>query len=145
LCEFGAVLASKTVTQNEKEKVEINMTTIKASFDTTTLEGQMKVFNAQNGASISMKDVPENTRIVATGVMQYAETVESYGNGSQEAVVTVVFAEDGTSYAGVSDTVAKAGDKLIDFIMNTGIQTFNVKIVKQKSKAGREFLNLQLV
>lgn len=121
------------------------MTTIKASFDTTTLEGQMKVFNAQNGASISMKDVPENTRIVATGVMQYAETVESYGNGSQEAVVTVVFAEDGTSYAGVSDTVAKAGDKLIDFIMNTGIQTFNVKIVKQKSKAGREFLNLQLV
>lgn len=118
---------------------------IKASFDVTTLEGQMKVFNAQNGASISMKNVEKDFVINATGVMQYTETIESYGNGAQEAVVTVVFAEDGNSYAGVSDTVAKAGEKLIAFLGATGLESFKVKVVKSKSKADREFLNLQLV
>jgi hypothetical protein len=121
------------------------MTQIKASFDITTIDGQMKVFNAQNGASISMKDVPAGTVIPATGVMQYSDTIESYGNGAQESVITVIFAEDGTSYAGVSDTVAKAGEKLIGFIGATKLESFNVKIVSQKSKAGRDFLNLQLV
>lgn len=118
--------------------------TIKASFDLTTVEGQMKAFNAQNGASVSLKTLDNGTVIPAVGVMQYEEKIESYGK-EQEAVVTVIFAEDGTSYAGVSDTVAKAGEKLIAFLGTTGLPQFNVKVVKQKSGKGNEFLNIQLV
>jgi hypothetical protein len=139
------VLGIKNHDTTKTEKVEINMTQIKASFDITTIDGQMKVFNAQNGASVSMKDIAPGTIIAATGVMQYSDIVESYGNGAQESVITVIFAEDGTSYAGVSDTVAKAGEKLIGFLGATKLESFNVKIVSQKSKAGRDFLNLQLV
>lgn len=117
---------------------------IRASFDLTTVEGQMKAFNAQNGASISLKTLENGTVITAVGVMQYEEVIDSYGN-DQAAVITVIFAEDGTSYAGVSDTVAKAGEKLISFLDATGLQQFNVKVVKQKSAKQNEFLNIQLV
>ena len=117
---------------------------IKASFDLTTVEGQMKAFNAQNGSSISLKALENGTVIEAVGVMQYEEKIDSYGN-DQDAVVTVIFAKDGASYAGVSDTVAKAGSKLIDFLGATGLTQFNVKVVKQKSGKGNEFLNIQLV
>ena len=120
------------------------MAEIKASFDLTTVEGQMKAFNAQNGASISLKTLDNGTVIPAVGVMQYEEQIDSYGS-AQEATVTVIFAEDGTSYAGVSDTVAKAGEKLITFLDKTGLESFNVKVVKQKSGKGNEFLNIQLV
>lgn len=120
------------------------MTNVKASFDTTTLEGQMKVFNAQNGASMSLKNLDSGMVIPAVGVLQYEEVIESYGK-EQNAVVTVIFAEDGTSYAGVSDTVAKAGEKLIAFLQATQVASFNVKIIKAKSGKGNEFLNLQLV
>lgn len=118
--------------------------TVKASFDITTVAGQMKVFNAQNGASVSLKTLDNGTVIPAVGVMQYEETIDSYGS-NQNAIVTVIFAEDGTSYAGVSDTVAKAGDKLIAFLGATGLEQFNVKVLKQKSGKGNEFLNIQLV
>jgi hypothetical protein len=120
------------------------MSNVKASFDITTVEGQMKVFNAQNGASVSLKNLDNGIVIPAVGVMQYDELIESYGK-EQNATVTVIFAEDGTSYAGVSDTVAKAGDKLIGFLMATGLERFNVKVLKQKSGKGNEFLNIQLV
>lgn len=120
------------------------MSNVKASFDITTVEGQMKVFNAQNGASVSLKNLDNGIVIPAVGVMQYDELIESYGK-EQNATVTVIFAEDGTSYAGVSDTVAKAGDKLIAFLMATGLERFNVKVLKQKSGKGNEFLNIQLV
>lgn len=120
------------------------MSNVKASFDITTLEGQMKVFNAQNGASVSLKNLENGTVIPAVGVMQYDEKIESYGK-EQEATVTVIFCEDGTSYAGVSDTVAKAGEKLIGFIGATNVTKFNVKVLKQKSGKGNEFLNIQLV
>src|SRR6185312_7849549 len=105
-------LSYKTI---KLEKVENKMTnTMKASFDLTTVDGQMKAFNAQNGASVSLKNLDNGTVIPAVGVMQYEELIDSYGN-EQNATVTVIFAEDGTSYAGVSDTVAKAGDRLIAF------------------------------
>jgi hypothetical protein len=120
------------------------MSNVKASFDITTVEGQMKVFNAQNGASVSLKNLDNGIVIPAVGVMQYDELIESYGK-EQNATVTVIFAEDGTSYAGVSDTVAKAGDKLIGFLNATGLTQFNVKVLKQKSGKGNEFLNIQLV
>ena len=118
--------------------------TVKASFDTTTLEGKMKVFNAQNGASISLKTLENGTVIEAVGAMQYSELVDTYGN-EQEAIITTIFGADGTSYAGVSDTVAKAGEKLIEFVEATGVEEFKVMVVKQQSAKGNEFLNLQLV
>lgn len=120
------------------------MTEVQASFDTNTLEGQMKVFNAQNGASVSLKTLQDGTVIDAVGVMQYQETVDTYGK-PQEVTITTIFGNDGISYAGVSDTVAKAGEKLISFLAATGLTDFKVKIVKAKSKADNEFLNLQLV
>lgn len=116
---------------------------IKASFDVTTVEGKMKVFNAQNGASVSLKTLEAGTKIDVVGVLQYQETVDTYGN-EQQATVTTLFAEDGTAYAGVSDTVAKAGAKLIDFLADTGLVSVPIKVVKGKSNGGREFLNLQI-
>jgi hypothetical protein len=118
--------------------------TVKASFDITTVDGQMKVFNAQNGASVSLKNLEGGTVIEAVGVLQYEETIDSYGT-NQESTVTVIFGADGESYAGVSDTVGKAGSKLIDFLQATKLESFKVKIVKAKSSRGQEFLNLQLV
>lgn len=116
----------------------------KASFDLTTLEGKMKAFNAQNGASISLKNLPDGTIIEADGILQYEETTNAFGN-DQTVVVTTIFGTDGNSYGGVSDSVAKAGEKLIDFVEATGVTKFNVKVVKAKSNSNREFLNLQLV
>jgi len=120
------------------------MTQTRASFDVTTLEGQMKVFNAQNGASTSLKNLEDGTVIEAVAAMQYSEQIESYGK-EQDATVTVIFGADGETYAGVSDTVAQAGSKLLDFLEATGIDAFKVKIAKRNSAKGNEFLNLQLV
>lgn len=120
------------------------MAEVKASFDITTVEGQMKVFNAQNGASISLKTLEDGTVINANGVLQYEETIDTYGS-DQNGVITTIFGEDGTSYAGVSETVARAGEKLIQFLQATGLTEFKIKVVKQKSGKGNEFLNLQLV
>ena len=120
------------------------MSEINASFDVTTIEGKMKVFNAQNGASISLKTLADKTVIEAEGVLQYTEKLDTYGQ-EQDATVTVIFAKDGTSYAGVSETVGTAGAKLIDFVGATGLKTFKIMIVKALSSKGNEFLNLQLV
>ena len=131
------------MTQNKTELTGQEVE-VKASFDISTLEGQMQVFNAQNGSSVSMKDLPEGTIIQTTGVIQYAEQIDTYGS-EQSGIVTVLFAEDGTSYASVSAPVAKAAEKLIQFFTMTGVESVGVKIVKGKSNAGRDFLNLQLV
>lgn len=120
------------------------MAEVKATFDTTTLEGKAKIFNAKSGASHSMKDLADGTVIDAIGILQYQDTIESYGK-PQEVTVTTLFASDGEIYASVSDTIAKGADDLIDFVGETGVTDFKVKIVKAKSKAGNEFLNLQLV
>jgi hypothetical protein len=124
--------------------VENKMAILKASFDLTTVAGQMKAFNAQNGASVSLKNLEGGTVIDAVAVMQHEEVTDSYGK-EQEVIVTTIFAADGSSYAGVSDTVAKAGSSLIDFIGATGLESFKVQVVKAKSSKGNEFLNLQLV
>lgn len=120
------------------------MSAVKASFDVTTLEGQMKVFNAQNGAGKSLKDFDDNHVIECVGVMQYEDTIDSYGN-EQESTITVLFGADGNQYASVSDTVKDAGAKLIDFLSVTGLEEFKVMIRKQRSAKGNVFLNLQLV
>lgn len=121
-----------------------NISQVNASFDLTTLEGQTRLFNAKNGSGYAMKDLEDGTIIEAVGLVQYPETTDTYGH-DQEVTVTVLFASDGISYASVSESVAKAGSNLIDFLSQTGLEQFNVKLVKSTSKGGNEFLNLQLV
>lgn len=128
-------------------KGQENSKTIRASFDISTTEGKMKVFNAQNGASISLKKLKDGEVIDAVGIIQYEDSVDGYGKDGQkqDATITVIFGADGNSYAGVSNTVADAGDKLLDFLSDTGLESFKVKVIKSKSASDREFLNLQLV
>jgi hypothetical protein len=117
---------------------------VRASFDVSTVEGQMRIFNAKSGSSISMKTLGDKYVIDATGILQYETTTDSYG-AEQQATVTVIFDKDGTSYAAISDTVAKSGENLIDFMLDTGLPEVKVQVIKAKSSKGNEFLNLQLV
>lgn len=116
-----------------------------ASFDLNSLEGQMKLMNAQTGASISFKTLETGTVLEVTDILQYREMVDTYGPTDSESVITTLFASDGTSYAGVSDTISKAGQKMIEFKTKFNLDKLYVKVVKQKSGKGNEFLNLQLV
>lgn len=120
------------------------MENIKASFDTTTVEGQMRLFNAKNGSGKAMKEVSNDEVLDIVGIVQYPEMTDTYGK-EQEVTVTVLFSEDGQSFASVSESVAKAGSNLIDFIEQTEVEVVKVQIVKALSKGGNEFLNLQLV
>jgi hypothetical protein len=117
---------------------------MKATFDVTSKEGQFKVFNAQSGSSVSLKNMENGEIIEVVDVLQYGETINSYGS-NQEATVTVLFDAEGITYAGVSDTVAKSGEKLIDLMAGTGVESVKVSIIKQKSGRGQEFLNLRAV
>lgn len=119
------------------------MSVVRASFDVSTKEGKLKVFNAQNGASISLKNLGDGETININGVLQYNDTVDSYGK-PQEVTITVLFGTDGNTYAGVSDTVAKAGDKLIDLLDDLQLESIDVAVIKQTSKGGNEFLNLRV-
>lgn len=116
---------------------------IRATFDTTTLEGSIKVFNAQAGASISLKTLSDGEIIEADGVLQYEDMVDSYGTPKLQTI-TVIFGKDGKTYAGISDTVADAGAKLIEVINRLGLKEFKVGIIKLTSGKGNEFLNIRL-
>lgn len=117
---------------------------VKATFDVTTKEGKKRVFNAQEGASVSLKSLESGQVIEADGILIYDDTIESYGK-QQDVKITTLFGTDGNNYAGVSDTIARAAEKLMDYLEATGEQTFEFKIVKGTSSKGNEFLNLQLV
>lgn len=133
-------------TKNRKEELRMETyETTFASFDLETLEGQMKLMNAQTGASVSFKTLEDGTVLEVTDILQYKEMVDTYGQTEQESVITTLFAKDGTSYAGVSDTISKAGQKMIEFKTKFNQPVLYVKIVKQRSGKGNEFLNLQLV
>lgn len=123
----------------------MTQTNVKASFDTESLEGKMKVFNAQNGASISLKSLDTDTVLDVVAVLQYEQEIDSYGTTGQIATVTTLFAENGDSYAGVSETIAQAGSGLIDFMKVANLDAYKLKIVKQNSSKGNEFLNMQLI
>lgn len=122
-----------------------NQTTeIKATFDATTPEGMMRVFNARNGASVSMKNLQDGHEIDAVAVLQYPETTTEYNQEGQTVTVTTIFAEDGTSYSSISDPVAKAASGLIDMFEALQVEKLKVKVVKGKSSRGQDFLNLQI-
>ena len=115
----------------------------KATFDIESREGKIRMFNAKNGSSISMKDLDNGTVLNAIGVLQYMDTVDTYGK-PQEVTITTIFTSDGNSYASVSDSVAKAGSNLIDLVNDLGLEEYTVRVIKETSKGGNEYLNLQL-
>ena len=119
-------------------------TNIIATFPIETADGKLKVFNAMNGAAVSLKTIPAGEIIEVNGVLQYTDVVDSYGK-DQEATITVLFTTDGQAYAGVSDTVAQAAKNLIPLLVDGGFESINIAVVKQTSRSGQEFLNLRAV
>lgn len=118
---------------------------VQASFNTETSEGKIKVFNAMNGASVSLKNVAAGEIIEVVDVLQYNDTVDSYGT-DQEATITVLFTADGQAYAGVSDTVAQSAKNLLPLLADGGgFDSIKIAIIKQKSGRGQEFINLRAV
>ncbi|MNW60001.1 hypothetical protein D3C74_379590 [compost metagenome] len=69
--------------------------------------------------------------------------VDSYGTPKLQTI-TVIFGKDGQTYAGISDTVADAGAKLIEVINRLGLNEFKVGVIKLTSGKGNEFLNIRL-
>lgn len=67
-----------------------------ATFDLETKEGQFRVFNAQNGAGQSMKNLASGTVITVTDVLQYADKTDEYGK-EQDVNITVLFTKDDES------------------------------------------------
>lgn len=116
---------------------------IKASFDTETKEGKIRFFNAKTGASESLKNLEDGHVLKVSDALIYEDEIDTYGN-KQTAKISVLFEEDGTAYASVSETVYKGTEELIKMI-ESGITPLNVRITKAISGKGNEFINLQLV
>lgn len=121
----------------------------KASFNTESKAGKMKAFNAMNGASVSMKTLDDGDVLTVRDVLQHEGTTDQYGNGEQEVTITTLYTVDANgeqeSYSSISDTIKDASANLIDLIVGLKLDTVDVKITKQKSQGGREFLNLQVI
>lgn len=122
---------------------ELEENGIVASFDMSNAQGKLKAINAKNGAGISLKDVPNGEKFTVVDVMQYRETIDTYGQ-QQEGVVTALFTPEGEVYSSISATVQKVGTDLIELLRDDTIEKVAVKVVKQKSKAGQEFINLSV-
>ena len=126
---------------NTKETLENNR--IVASFDLESIQGKLKALNAKNGAGASLKDIEDGFSFTVTDVMQYKETVDTYGK-EQEAVVSALFATDGLVYSSISETVSNVVSDLIEILKDESIDQVTVKVVKRNSKQGQEFINLSV-
>ena len=116
---------------------------IVASFDLETIQGKLKALNAKNGAGASLKDIEDGFSFTVTDVMQYKETVDTYGK-QQEAVVSALFATDGLVYSSISETVSNVVFDLVEILKDESIDQVTVKVVKRNSKQGQEFINLSV-
>ena len=116
---------------------------IVASFDLETIQGKLKALNAKNGAGASLKDIEDGFSFTVTDVMQYKETVDTYGK-QQEAVVSALFATDGLVYSSISETVSNVVSDLVEILSDESIDQVTVKVVKRNSKQGQEFINLSV-
>ena len=116
---------------------------IVASFDLETIQGKLKALNAKNGAGASLKDIEDGFSFTVTDVMQYKETVDTYGK-QQEAVVSALFATDGLVYSSISETVSNVVSDLVEILKDESIDQVTVKVVKRNSKQGQEFINLSV-
>lgn len=126
---------------NTKETLENHG--IVASFDLETIQGKLKALNAKNGAGASLKDIEDGFSFTVTDVMQYKETVDTYGK-QQEAVVSALFATDGLVYSSISETVSNVVFDLVEILKDESIDQVTVKVVKRNSKQGQEFINLSV-
>ncbi|CAA67652.1 SSB [Bacillus phage B103] len=117
---------------------------IKATFDVTTLEGRMKILNAKNAGGASLKTCVDGTIIEAVGIAQYQQESDTYGDMKEETV-TAIFTADGDVISAISKTVAEAATEIIDLVKEFNLDTFKVKVSKQKSSKGNEFFSLLLV
>lgn len=116
---------------------------IVASFDLESIQGKLKALNAKNGAGASLKDIEDGFSFTVTDVMQYKETVDTYGK-QQEAVVSALFATDGLVYSSISETVSNVVSDLVEILKDESIDQVTVKVVKRNSKQGQEFINLSV-
>jgi recombinational DNA repair ATPase RecF len=116
------------------------MENMKSNFDLSTKAGMKKVFNATNGASKSLKDLQDSQTLEIDGVLIHS----AVNHEGKENTITTLFSTDGNSYAGISATVAQAAEGLINYLQNVE-EIVQVQVIKGKSQAGREFLNIQLV
>ena len=117
---------------------------IKATFDVTTLEGRMKILNAKNAGGASLKNLADATVIEAVGIAQYQQESDTYGDVKEETV-TAIFTSDGKVVSAISKTVAEAAKEIIDLVKEFNLDTFKLKVSKQKSSKGNEFFSLLLV
>lgn len=120
------------------------MENIQANFDTTTEEGQIKIFNATSGSSLSIKDIPEDEVLTVDAVMVYEDHTVISGQENLSKVTTL-FTTDGRTFGGVSDPVAKSALNLIGFFKATGRKDVDIQIIKGKSNQNREFFNIKIV
>src|SRR5699024_57219 len=119
---------------------------IASTFDTTTIEGQIKAFNAQNGSATSMKEMEEEQVVTVTDILIHKDEIEQDGK-IEEAEITTLYTEgeDGvvTPCATLAATADNSAKALVPLL--TQNEKLNVKVVKAQSKQGQTFLNLQLV
>lgn len=117
---------------------------IKATFDVNTLEGRMKILNAKNAGGASLKTCEDGVIIEAVGIAQYQQESDTYGSMKEETV-TAIFTADGNVISAISKTVAEAASEIIDLVKEFNLDSFKVKVSKQKSSKGNEFFSLLLV
>src|SRR5690625_6901368 len=101
---------------------------IKATFDTNTVEGMNKLFNAKTGSSTSLKNVESGFQMQVTDVLIYEDEVNNGYANDGVSTITVLFTDDGESYASISPTIAEAGKSLVDFLDVAGDGGVAVKL-----------------
>lgn len=121
------------------------MQTIKSTFDTTSVEGMTKVFNASNGASVSLKAAIGEV-IEVQDILIYSDIIQGFGGSEpHEAELVALFTSDGNTYAGVSAVATKAASSLVDMMTANPEISPKITVVKGSSKGGQDFVNLQLI
>lgn len=123
----------------------IKMETIKSTFDTTTVEGMTKMFNASNGASTSLKQAIGEV-LEVQDILIYSDMIQGFGGAeAHESELVAIFTVDGNTYAGVSAVATKAASSLADMMNKNEEISPKITVVKGSSKGGQEFVNLQLI
>lgn len=121
------------------------MNVIQSTFDTKTTEGKLRVFNATNGASQSLKAAIGEV-IEVQDILIYADTIQGFGGAEpSEATLVAFFTPTGEVYAGVSSVAGKAASNLIDMMIDDEDIKPKITFVQGTSKGGQSFVNLQIV
>lgn len=131
----------EVVTENQGGMETTVGNIVATTIDLSTKFGKIMLMNAQTGASLPLKSVKSGDVIRVTDVLIHMEEGEFDGKTGTQTVTTL-FEENGNAYAGISATVAKSAKVMVETIFDGGVEWVDVKVVKQKSNGGREFINL---